>query len=250
MSWLTQVMPYMENAALHDLIDQDKSYREPENAQASETSIDELRCPTTGTGLAGYHLIFDGTGTTTLVENLPYVAHYVAIMGAKAVCPRRPSDVTDYPESTYTMENCSDSLATIGGWANNGVMYPLSRTRHSQITDGLSKTMLIGEHSWLGIEGKRMWTVGAAGTAVFAKDWNDIERMRWMDNAENVAFVMEVSTRALGFPNNDVSLGSEHPGGAHVAMADGSVHFLSEDTPIELLWAMASRGSEEVYELP
>ena len=45
--------------------------------------------------------------------------------------------------------------------------------------------------------------------------------------------------------NNDLSFGSLHPGGAHFAMCDGSVQFVSENIPIEILRALASRKSSD-----
>ena len=54
----------------------------------------------------------------------------------------------------------------------------------------------------------------------------------------------------IGFPNNDVSFGSQHPGGAHFSNADGSVQFVSENTGIDILRAFASRaGGELDFEL-
>ncbi|MGL4423540.1 MAG: H-X9-DG-CTERM domain-containing protein, partial [Gemmataceae bacterium] len=40
---------------------------------------------------------------------------------------------------------------------------------------------------------------------------------------------------------------SMHSGGANVALADGSVRFLSERTPIRLLAAITTRGAGEVF---
>jgi prepilin-type processing-associated H-X9-DG protein len=113
--------------------------------------------------------------------------------------------------------------------------------------------MIVGEESWVDIGVKRMWIVGAGGTTLQAKTKYDFQAMRWMYNSENVAYVMKVADRpdsGSPFPNNDSSLGSEHPGGAHVAMADGSVHFLNEEVTLEVLWAMASRASGEASDTP
>lgn len=39
---------------------------------------------------------------------------------------------------------------------------------------------------------------------------------------------------------------SFHPGGAHFTFADGSVHFLSEDTDIDVLYAFATRADGDI----
>jgi prepilin-type processing-associated H-X9-DG protein len=51
-------------------------------------------------------------------------------------------------------------------------------------------------------------------------------------------------------PIHDTSLGSKHPGGCNILMADGSVHFVSEAIELATLKAMASRASEEVFQSP
>ena len=39
---------------------------------------------------------------------------------------------------------------------------------------------------------------------------------------------------------------SDHPGGAHALYCDGSVHFLPEETDLQLLYGLASRNGEEI----
>ena len=41
---------------------------------------------------------------------------------------------------------------------------------------------------------------------------------------------------------------SYHPGGAHFAFADGSVHFVSEDASIAVLYAQATRGDTDIWD--
>jgi prepilin-type processing-associated H-X9-DG protein len=42
-----------------------------------------------------------------------------------------------------------------------------------------------------------------------------------------------------------IGLSSNHPGGANVAFADGSVRFLKASTRMEIVWALGSRGGGE-----
>jgi prepilin-type processing-associated H-X9-DG protein len=39
---------------------------------------------------------------------------------------------------------------------------------------------------------------------------------------------------------------SDHPGGAHALMCDGSVHFLAEEIALPIMLSLASRDGEEV----
>jgi prepilin-type processing-associated H-X9-DG protein len=43
-----------------------------------------------------------------------------------------------------------------------------------------------------------------------------------------------------------IGMGSYHPGGANVLMADGSVRFLKDSTNPTTVWALGSRNQGEV----
>lgn len=249
MSWAGQVLPYVEDTALHSLVHQDKKWNDPLNLPAAATPIPLLHCPTTGDEIAGHHP-FPVEPVSTVVENSQLTSHYVAVMGAK---PENCANPTTFPDNSYSFEDCAQPA---GGWATNGIMYPLSATTYRHITDGSSKTMLIGERSWVGKLDEyrpvlRIWIMGVGGTNAQVHGWDDKNFVRWIYNAENVAHAMKVAFRDVPnepWASNDGSLGSEHSGGAHVAMADGSVHFISDNASLnEVLKPMASRSSGDSY---
>jgi prepilin-type processing-associated H-X9-DG protein len=55
-------------------------------------------------------------------------------------------------------------------------------------------------------------------------------------------------TKCAAYLNNDVSFGSQHPGGCHFAMCDGSVQFVNESIALDTLKALASRKSAETID--
>lgn len=235
LSWIAQILPYMEEGNLLDLVDQDRYWHNRKNDVAEKTPLPQFQCPSLGTALPG----FIGTpGSTTFEENSLLRVHYVGIMGAKSGCrlPAAP-DIA----STYTIQNCDDNP---GGWADNGLIYPDSNLNFRRVKDGLTKTMLVGEVSWSGSGPSRTWIVGDSGSG---------KNVYWVYNAENVMYAMKEAYREMpgerssGFGNNDTSLGSQHPGGAHIALGDGSVQFLTEDVSVEdVLKPLASRDSGEL----
>lgn len=129
-----------------------------------------------------------------------------------------------------------------GGAASNGAIVPVVKVQLKDVTDGSSHTFLVGELSW-NSGPSRVWAVGAA-SRVYQEAHNY--------SSKNVAYPLNTAFRAApgqpasGYPNNDMSFGSMHPGGAHFAMCDGSVHYVDENVDLNgVLKARASRKSEE-----
>ena len=132
----------------------------------------------------------------------------------------------------------------------NGIAYPVSKTRPSEITDGLSKTLL----------GTEIIVVpDLAGTGVAGNAGGDL-RGRYFNNWEgNCLFSTlyppntaqaDVSGYCDQYPNAPCQLSptgvvqsarSMHPGGANFVWADGSVAFLADDIAVATYQAMGTR---------
>ncbi len=247
MSYLAQILPFMEQVQLRDLINEDQHWSHASNDAAEATGVPEFQCPSTGTQLPTY---IGGVGDiTSSVDTSPLRAHYVGIMGAKFGCvsswPDGVPKNVGWPDSGYTMgtidgrDNCWG-----GGPASNGtIVYSDASSRglkvsFKRITDGTSNTMLVGEQSWQ-VGPTRSWIVGSSGGFIY--------------NAENVMWPMHVAYRegfgeaneASGYFNNDGSIGSMHPSGAHVLLADASVQYKSDDIEVHVLKALATRANDD-----
>ncbi len=119
-----------------------------------------------------------------------------------------------------------------------------------QISDGLSKTLLVFEVSGRGVN-----TTGGSPSS------SDNPRGAWASGLNCNTIGPESATTPLVNPPTSGSAGawkddpnqslfSDHPGGAQVTMCDGSVHFLAESTADSVLTAIASRNCGEVNGLP
>ncbi len=145
--------------------------------------------------------------------------------------------------------------ATYGDVAINGILYPDSKVRISHVTDGTSKTFLVGEQIYF--NGFHQWIVGSlwVGSNRTAPD-----RIQ-MQATKNVRYPINGNPGEYGYfgldptapagadkslKQNDFYFGSHHPSGAHFALADGSVQFYADTMDINLYRAMATRNGEEV----
>jgi prepilin-type N-terminal cleavage/methylation domain-containing protein/prepilin-type processing-associated H-X9-DG protein len=134
----------------------------------------------------------------------------------------------------------------------DGLLYLDSKVRFSEITDGLSSTLLVGERppSANGIlgwwyagwgqnkDGSAEMILGAREKATYSAmfgncppDANRFHRGRPTDNCDALHFW------------------SMHPGGAHFLFADGSVHFLTYSAD-SILPALATRAGGEAVTVP
>jgi hypothetical protein len=140
----------------------------------------------------------------------------------------------------------------------DGVLYPDSEVRLSQVTDGTSQTLAFGER----VYGVTRWDPLIEGV-VWDGPAGPIRRIESVKSnaTKNVRYPINGDPGQFGYYGldttappgaskslkvNDFYFGSHHPGGAHFAMTDASVHFLRDDMDINLYRAIGSRNGGEV----
>jgi prepilin-type N-terminal cleavage/methylation domain-containing protein/prepilin-type processing-associated H-X9-DG protein len=246
LSWLAYILPYIEGQNLQNLVDESVHWSHGNNDLAEQTVVPMFNCPTTGAEL----LIFTGNpGATAETVTSALRAQYVGIMGAKSTCDATLTS-TKYPESGYSMFLRHDGSGDFsGGLANNGIIVFHDKVNMKGISDGTSNTMMIGESSW-DYGPTRSWIIGTLDKNAITSV-NPPAGPGWIYNAKNVFWPMNTAYREKigdppsGYLNNDTSLGSRHPGGAHVGMGDGSAKFVEEDIDLAALKALATRANDD-----
>ncbi len=250
-SYLALTLPYYEGQSLYQNLD--LTVRPTDETMPNE--IPFLKCPSQEkTQLTIEYTI--GENETT--EDSSRRGHYYAVNGAKVndTCPNRePYELTSCTPALQ-MATCNTSTSARGAHAINGILYPLSKTKHGQISDGTSKTFLIGEVSW--DHGRAApWYVGSAEWAgqfddpatmtwKMTKDGNGLwihnaAQIRWALNERSNETDATLRTTPMKACQSDLSFGSRHPAGCHFCLADGSARFVNDETAVEVLWGYASR---------
>lgn len=205
-SWGSLILPYAELTSLRNIIDFSTSAMKPANQLAAGTVVPIYRCPD-----------YAGPDFTT-------DSHY---SGGK------------YAIGNYVSLAASD-VDHLWGVSRKpeGVIFPLSRIKPKEVTDGLSKTILIAESRE---EKMQVWIDGrtAANTA-----------LRYDPDSPGAAGIS--LNYAPYFSDEGIvsnyGPSSTHPGGALHLAGDGSVHFIRDTISPMIYVALCTRAGGETID--
>ncbi len=251
-NWRLFILPYMEQSSLYSKFDQTQSSWSNAMAPCDGVVIPNYRCPSTS--LPEFAVSMNPSGTTySQVQRVTYV-------GISGATP----DIfagSGYVESRQIAGAGTTGCCT-GGWTTaGGPLVPNFAIKLTDITDGTSNTMAVSEQSdYLtqtdGVKvdwqtGWHGWLIGTSEIGVpggpnFANTDNRIfglVSVRYQIN-QKTGWPVGGDCGGRGVcPNfgSNVPLNSTHTGGVNAAFCDGSVHFLSDATPILTLAAISTR---------
>ena len=213
MSWLTRLLPYLEQDALWRqslaAFDKEKFFENPPHTAILGTKIDLFVCPTD-----------------------PFTP--------------RPADIDDISAAHTNYLGVSGADL----YSRDGILHADSRVTFASITDGPSNTLMVGER---GISNPIFgwWYAGWGQAKTGSTDSLLGVRERLEDTGPSKCAPGPYRFRAGSAKNRCDSLRfwSHHPGGAHFAFGDASVRFLSYSAD-NLLPALATRAGGESVESP
>lgn len=150
------------------------------------------------------------------------------------LCPSSPNNYQKEELALTNYAGCHhDAEAPIDA-DNNGVMFLNSRLRFSQILDGSSQTILLGEFF------SRREDLGwASGTTASLRNTGTFELPPKQISSTGKADEPSGTLVVGGF-------GSYHTGGAQFVFADGSVHFLSSSIDKGIFSKLGNRADGEM----
>jgi prepilin-type N-terminal cleavage/methylation domain-containing protein/prepilin-type processing-associated H-X9-DG protein len=181
-----------------------------------------------------------------------------------AFAARTPQGLSSQPQypfglGSYGVSSGTDSVWITGHFPekNDGIIYFNSRTKITDITDGTSNTILGGERSF---DDPGLQAIGISDDTLYyhAAIWRNgylpplsFLRIPLAQINYRIPTNPPPTGAALGLAFNKRLLGysSNHPGGANIAFADGSVRFLSDGLSLITLQALVTRAGGEVVSL-
>ena len=193
-SWIVRILPYMEQQALARNFEEAAGAYGEANAEVRKSQISVLACPSSP---EPWQAGVSGEGVSS----------------------------TTYAACHHDVEAPIDAT-------NTGLLFLNSKIRFSDIEDGSSNTLLIGEH-FLG-KGDLGWLSGTRATL------------------RNTSAITEPPQRFGGEEEQEPDplfvggFGSYHPGMMMVGMADGSTRALTNNASPELLHQLGHRSDGEI----
>ena len=247
-SWTAYVLPFIEQSALHSRINFDiasiTTSSDPNVSLAVSNRVDTLYCPSLGD-------LQDGrvAGSAT-PASAARTMNYFGIMGvvvpsSLAATYPKYSNGGSWPYAVRPSQGIFGVAAT-----NSAVSLQPKGTAAKDVTDGLSKTYLLGEIAWTGMGKQANFNVmsylagyNGWGGGQFINPVRNIFYSRPINmSKEEIASGMTIATDNT---YNNMNWGSNHPAGANFAMGDASVTFVEDAIDMNVFMANGSRASAD-----
>ena len=245
-SWMALILPYIEQSNLYNTINwnlgmKDSGGRPTSNVAIAQSVVPTYRCPSDASGAVG---------------NGRY--------GTREWLGRWPDDIfgkfggTNYKGCMGSDWNWGVFANPMGGTPNgldggNGIFVrdenvrganPKDVRNMSQVTDGLSNTLAIGEalpelvsHTW--------WYGMNATEATSAIPLNYYVGVFRTTNSRTNYFGSQTLFAPFWDWNNNYSFASQHPGGGMFTYGDGSTRFISENINLQTYRALGTMNGGE-----
>jgi len=255
--WAARLLPYIEEAATLPATSNRRPIWDPDFRIAIQRQIDLMLCPSSS-GPAGPVTVLDESGNSMNINGGPLLlgrSHYVASHGQESCWGECGASRTG-----IVFDNIYDSTTrevVIDGDAANvadGPFFRNSSVRFQQVSDGLSKTIFLGEHSgrlsdktWVGV------IPGAFTHPRFESPENgpDAAATLTLVHAGPSGGELDITglpiIHPVNFPTYHVGqMYAEHPAGGYVCMGDGSVRLIPNDMDLIVFAEMSSMNEGDI----
>lgn len=282
--WIVEVLPQLDRRDLYDRYNFKEDWFNVANLPVTQQRISVLVDPSSpladrwDSRPDGY-TVAPTSGAVTLTHELVAITDYASIRqvdarlfsgaGAGTPNPGGAGITTTGGVPTGGSYASGKTLGTYVNASGDGIMPVNVAARAAEVTDGLSKTILLAEshgRPYLYRRGKLIssdLTVARVNGGGWSRNANDIrlqgfnragdaEIGEYAINAANGVDVISTSSNGQGptqyGTDGTGAVYSFHAGGAHVAFGDASVRFLNEKIDIAVLASLVTRNQNELID--
>lgn len=216
--WGLMILPQLGQQSLQTKIDLHQPISSPRNAPFVAEPLPSFQCPSSYDNL-GHSQTISVVSATDSSVTLARVARssYVGVFGIERVqdCSLPPGQAP---------------VSATGQCIGSGPFYHNSRIRFTDIEDGSSQTLLVGERSL------------NTGTSIDATWVGSVPH-----SETGPRHVVSSGENGVNNLNATVSaFGSRHTGGGHFTLADGHVRFVSENININIFQGLCTIAGGEI----
>ncbi len=227
-SFFAMILPHLEQTSLHSSIDFNSPITSPVNQIARSTAVSSYQCPSDS-----WNEPVIVWPTSLGIRDLAHCSYIGSLGGGNPA--HAPAYTAMYEESPF-----------------NGMFHRNQAIRHSEITDGTSQTIGLGERAsmfapngWAGV----IPTAQTVFSPIIAQ-----QRRQVVGQTARPAITMTTVHVRSGGPNAPTGspggFWSPHSGGCLFLLMDGSTHPISTNVDMQVYRALAGRNDSVLVELP
>jgi hypothetical protein len=248
-AWGTLLLPYLEQDNLYRSLRMDLPCWAPENAALVRTRLAVFLCPSATAGSDGFAVEYAGSDGRHGVPFSPTIffahSHYVTNAGVNQPWGRSTAYSHDFTVTEPVPGAPPDVI--------NGPFFRDSRIRVVDVTDGLSNTVFLGEHS--SVLSNKTWVGVVPGAATCPR----LDLRPWPSDCNSGGCLVGVHSgpdvhdhpqTIIHAPNNpfghtDEMWGEHGAPGCNVLFGDGGVRFISAFINPNTWVALSTRNGGE-----
>ncbi len=218
LSYEVLILPFIEQKNMYDALNMNVLvYNDPVNMAVALTIPKGFHCPSA--------VQLDSIAAADVSGALrTKTSHYYGVMGPKGINP-----------ATGAAYGLTTAPAGHGGFSTQGILGNNTKNGFNNFQDGSSNTLMVGEISWAKANHYRVWIRGCDGTPC--------------GSCKNVLNAINAVPYNGSNNFNDVSFGSNHPGGALFVKGDGSVSFVPQTIDFNTYLSISSHDGGESLNL-
>jgi prepilin-type N-terminal cleavage/methylation domain-containing protein len=226
MAWSAIILPFIEQQAVASQLDFKVPFTDPKNLPAASQVISVYLCPSTSE--IEEHRTTDGR----LFNMAPMAGDDLACLDYLGISG--PDKDAKNPVSKEFYGRQRGILIGTKGLPNGDLLQDPPPIKASDVTDGLSNTA---------------WLTECTGRGAGMKDdMLDSVHGAWASGNNVTHIDRKINDTKVPKAWYEERIYCEHRGGAHFAMCDASVHFMSEDTGEKVIRSLCSRNGEEILD--